>query len=161
MTIRPGIASLLLKFFSIVDTASWRRSSLQLVWFSLAFPLDSFSRTCSNSFSRSMLTTIVAGNRFKISISIGYANQWFKIRNSHPVARLQTFDLRPSICLFKSVLLLFFLRSFLSNLGQKISKSFKVLQSWQIRVCAWSGVISRIKSGHLCKNWGMTLTSLM
>ena len=64
LTMRPGVTWMLLKFLFLVDTADWRRSSLQLVWFSLAFPLDSFSRTCSNSFSRSMLTTIVAGNRF-------------------------------------------------------------------------------------------------
>ena len=75
LTMRPGVTWMLLKFLVLVDTADWRRSSRQLVWFSLAFPLDSFSRTCSNSFSRSMLTTIVAGNRLKIPISIGYANQ--------------------------------------------------------------------------------------
>ena len=75
LTMRPGVTWMFLKFLALVDTAAWRHSSRQLVWFSLAFPLDSFSRTCSNSFSRSMLTTIVAGNRFKISISIGYANQ--------------------------------------------------------------------------------------
>ena len=72
---RPGVTCMLLKFLVLVDTADLRRSSRQLVWFSLAFPLDSFSRTCSNSFSRSMLTTIVAGNRLKIPISIGNANQ--------------------------------------------------------------------------------------
>ena len=75
LTTRPGITRLLLKFLFVVGTANWRRSSLQLVWFSLAFPLDSFSRSCSNSFSRSMLTTIIAGNRFEISISIGYASR--------------------------------------------------------------------------------------
>ena len=64
LTMRPGVTCMLLKFLVRVDTADWRHSSRQLVWFSLAFPLDSFSRTCSNSFSRSMLTTIVAGNRF-------------------------------------------------------------------------------------------------
>ena len=61
LTMRPGVTWMLLKFLVLVDTADWRCSSGQLVWFSLAFPLHSFSRTCSNSFSRSLLTTIVAG----------------------------------------------------------------------------------------------------
>ena len=45
LTIRPGITWAFLKFLYLVDTDSWRHFLHQLVRFSLAFTLDSFSRT--------------------------------------------------------------------------------------------------------------------
>ena len=45
LTIRPGITLAFLKFLHRVDTDSWRHLLHQLVRFSHAFPLDSFSRT--------------------------------------------------------------------------------------------------------------------
>ena len=45
LTIRPGITLAFLKFLHLVDTDSWRHLLHQLVRFSHAFPLDSFSRT--------------------------------------------------------------------------------------------------------------------
>ena len=45
LTIRPGITWMFLKFHFLVDTDSWRHFLRQLVRFSLAFPLDSSSRT--------------------------------------------------------------------------------------------------------------------
>ena len=43
LTIRPGITLSFLKFLHLVDTNSWRHLLHQLVRFSHAFPLDSFS----------------------------------------------------------------------------------------------------------------------
>ena len=43
LTIRPGITLAFLKFLHLVDTDSWRHLLHQLVRFSHAFPLDSFS----------------------------------------------------------------------------------------------------------------------
>ena len=45
LTMRLGVTLTFLKFLALIDTAAWRHFSHQLVWFSLAFPLDSFSRT--------------------------------------------------------------------------------------------------------------------
>ena len=45
LTMRLGVTFTFLKFLALFDTATWRHFSHQLVWFSLAFTLDSFSRT--------------------------------------------------------------------------------------------------------------------
>ena len=60
LTLRPGITFTFLKFLQIVDTNSWRHLLYQLVRFSHAFPLDSFSLLLE-LVPRSVLTTIIAG----------------------------------------------------------------------------------------------------
>ena len=69
-TVWLGVTTLFLKCFLAGWYSSWRGSSLLRLRFSFRFSLDSFSRSCSNSFSRSLLTTIIAGNNLKISIFI-------------------------------------------------------------------------------------------
>ena len=67
-----GVTSLFLKCFFVGDTVSWRGSSLQLVRFSLAFSLDSFSRSCLNSYSRSLLRLSSLGidSKFRYSLEM-------------------------------------------------------------------------------------------
>ena len=74
LTIRPGITLAFLNFCHLVDTDSWRHLLHQLVRFSHAFPLDSFSLLLE-LVPRSVLTTIVAGKKLKLPISISYVNQ--------------------------------------------------------------------------------------
>ena len=58
-----------------IDTATWRHFPRHLVWFSHAFPLDSFSRTARTRSHVHMLTTIVAGNKLRIPISTNYVDR--------------------------------------------------------------------------------------
>ena len=74
LTIRPGITWAFLKFLYLVDTDSWRHFLHQLVRFSLAFPLDSFSRTARTR------STFSADNYrrweiLELPISINYVSQ--------------------------------------------------------------------------------------